>query len=106
MGRQASDINANDSLRLFVQKINKLPTIPVVAHELLSVNNDDHVSVNILEKIVSKDPAIAAKIVGLSNAAFFGYKMTNPTIAGAIQKVGFTNVKNISLGIALMTLFD
>ncbi|MGD0283412.1 MAG: HDOD domain-containing protein [Dissulfurispiraceae bacterium] len=96
----------NDSLRLFVQKINKLPTIPVVARELLSVNNDDHVSVNILEKIVSKDPAIAAKIVGLSNAAFFGYKMTNPTIAGAIQKVGFTNVKNISLGIALMTLFD
>lgn len=106
MGRETSDIHMNDSLRLFVQKVNKLPTIPVVARELLSAMSDDLVSLHILEKIVSRDPAIAAKIVGLSNAAFFGYKMTEPTIVGAIQKIGFTNVKNISLGIALMTIFD
>lgn len=96
----------NDSLRLFVQKITKLPTIPVIARELLSLADDDNVSVDKLEQIVSRDPAIIAKIVGLSNAAFFGYKMTDSTISGAIQKIGFTNVKNISLGIALMTIFD
>ena len=96
----------NDSLRLFVQKVSKLPTIPVVARELLSVTDNGLVSLDKLEKIVSKDPAISAKIVGLSNAAFFGYKMTDTTVAGAIQKIGFTNVKNIALGIALMTIFD
>jgi putative nucleotidyltransferase with HDIG domain len=96
----------NDSLRLFVQKITKLPTIPVIAHELLSLGETDAVSVDKLEEIVSKDPVIAAKIVGLSNAAFFGYKMTDTTISGAIQKIGFTNVKNVALGIALMTIFD
>jgi len=105
MERVTSDINVNASLRLFVQKITKLPTIPVVAHEILNMTKDDLVSVNKLEKIVNKDPAISAKIVGLSNAAFFGYHMPNANVASAIQKIGFTNVKNIALGISLMTIF-
>lgn len=91
---------------MFVQKITKLPTIPVIARELLSLTDADAVSVDKLEQIVSKDPVIAAKIVGLSNSAFFGYKMTDASISGAIQRVGFVNVKNIALGIALMTIFD
>jgi len=96
----------NDSLRLFVQKITKLPTIPVVAHEILSITNNDLATVDKLEKIVSKDPAISAKIVGLSNAAFFGYRMPHATVASAIKKIGFINVKNIALSISLMTIFD
>ncbi len=100
------DKKMNDSLRLFVQKITKLPTIPVVAHEILNVTRNNLISVDTLEKIVCKDPAISAKIVGLSNAAFFGYQMPHATVAGAIQKIGFTNVKNIALGISLMTIFD
>ncbi len=95
----------DDSLRLFVQKITKLPTIPVVAHEILSMPDNDLVPVDILEKIVNKDPAISAKIIGLSNAAFFGYHMPHANVASAIQKIGFTNVKNIALGISLMTIF-
>ncbi len=100
------DKKMNESLRLFVQKITKLPTIPVVAHEILSLTDNDLVSVDKLEKIVSKDPAISAKIVGLSNAAFFGYQMPHASVAGAINKIGFTNAKNIALGISLMTIFD
>ncbi len=105
MDREGSQIKVNDSLRLFVQKITKLPTIPVVAHEIISITNDDLASVDKLEKIVSKDPAISAKIVGLSNAAFFGYQMPHADVASAIQKIGFTNVRNIALGISLMTIF-
>ena len=96
----------NDSLRLFVQKITKLPTLPLVAHEILSIARDDLVSIKNLEAIVSRDPAISGKIVSVSNAAFFGYKTDRTTVANAIQKLGFTNVKNIALGISLMTIFD
>ncbi|HXW69359.1 MAG TPA: HDOD domain-containing protein [Dissulfurispiraceae bacterium] len=88
-----------------MQKITRLPTIPVVAHEILSMPDNDLVSLDTLENIVSKDPAISAKIIGLSNAAFFGYHMPHANVAGAIQKIGFTNVKNIALGISLMTIF-
>jgi len=96
----------NDSLKLFVQKITKLPTLPAIAHEILSMAGDDLISVEKLEAVVSRDPVISAKIVSLSNAAFFGYKINHGTLADAIQKIGFTNVKNIALGISLMTIFD
>ncbi len=96
----------NDSLRLFVQNITKIPTLPLIAHEILGMVEDDLMSVEKLERIVNKDPAISAKIVGFSNAAFFGYKTHHATVANAIQKMGFTNVKNIALGISLMTIFN
>ncbi len=92
------------SLRLHVQKITKLPTIPIVAQEILSLLHDDLVTVDVLEKIIAKDPTISAKILSFANSAFFGAKGAIKTIHDAVIRIGFKNVKNISVGISLMTV--
>ncbi len=48
----------NESLRAFVKSIRNLPTIPVIAHEVLSLLSDELLSVGKLENIIEKDPAI------------------------------------------------
>ncbi|MBI3593110.1 MAG: HDOD domain-containing protein [Nitrospirae bacterium] len=96
----------NDSLRLFVQKIAKLPTLPAIAHEILDLVNDDLTSIDKLEHIIEQDPAISAKILSFASSAFFGYADPNTTVSSAIQKIGFNNVRNIVIGISLMTIFD
>jgi len=95
----------NDSLRLYVQKISKLPTIPFIAQEILNMVDDDLTSINKLENIIEKDPAISAKILSVANSAFFGYQTPSGTIANAIMRIGVSNVKNIAIGISLMTVF-
>lgn len=94
----------NNTLRMLVQKIPRLPTLPAVAEEILGLMGDDSSQVMRLEGIIEKDPAITAKVLGLSNSAFFGIGRPVTNINDAIMRIGFTNVKNIAMGISLMTL--
>jgi putative nucleotidyltransferase with HDIG domain len=94
----------SESLKLYVQKITKLPTIPIIAQEILNLVDNDLISVSKLEKIVENDPAISAKILSVANSAFFGLKEPTSTLSNAIMRVGFSSVRNIALGISLMTV--
>ena len=96
----------NDSLKSYVQQITKLPTVPDIAQQILNLVDDNKLSVSRLESIVEKDPSIAAKILSVANSAFFGLTIPVTTINSAILRVGFNNVKNIALGISLMTVLD
>ncbi|NOZ68039.1 MAG: HDOD domain-containing protein [Deferribacteres bacterium] len=96
----------NDSLKSYVQQITKLPTVPDIARQILSLVDDNKLSVSKLENIVEKDPSIAAKILSVANSAFFGLTIPVTTINSAILRIGFNNVKNIALGISLMTVLD
>jgi putative nucleotidyltransferase with HDIG domain len=96
----------NDSLKTYVQKIDKLPTLPVIAQEILSLVGNNLISVGKIEKVVENDPAISAKILSVANSAFFSLKVRTKTLDSAIMRIGFDNVKNIALGISLMTVLQ
>jgi putative nucleotidyltransferase with HDIG domain len=91
---------------LFVQKISKLPTLPSIAQEILTIINDDMVSVDRLEAIIEKDPTLASRVLGIANSAFFGTGGAVTSVSKAIIRIGFNNVKYVSLGVALMTVLD
>jgi len=96
----------SESLRLYVQKITKLPTLPVIAQEILRLVNNDMITIDKLEKIIENDPAITAKVLSVSNSAYFGMKSSTKSLGNAIMRIGFNNVKNIAIGVSLMTVID
>ncbi|MBI5409899.1 MAG: HDOD domain-containing protein [Nitrospirae bacterium] len=96
----------NESLKLRVRQIEKLPTLPVIAQQILSLVGDDTVSVNKLEKIIENDPAISAKVLSVANSAFFKAVTPAATLGNAIFRIGFNNVKDIALGISVMTVLS
>lgn len=96
----------SEALKDYIKKIDKLPTIPAIAHEILNLVGDDTVSVNKVESVVENDPAISGKILSVANSAFFGSRQAIKTLDNAIMRIGFNNVKNIALGISIMTVFD
>jgi HD-like signal output (HDOD) protein len=96
----------NESLKRYVQKIEKLPTVPLIAQEILNLVGDDLTSVGKIERVVENDPAISAKILSVANSVFFGVKVRTKTLDSAIMRIGFSNVKNIALGISLMTVLQ
>ena len=96
----------NDALKKYVQKIRNLPTLPVIAEEILSLVGDELISVDKLEKVVENDPAISAKILSVANSVFFGLKTPPKTLENAIMRIGFSNVKNIALAISLLTVLE
>jgi putative nucleotidyltransferase with HDIG domain len=94
----------NDSLRLHVEKITKLPTLPAIAQEILALADDDLLSINKLVKIIENDPAISAKILSVANSAYFGVLTQVDTLHSAIMRIGFNSVKNIAIGISVLTV--
>ncbi len=96
----------NESLKLYVQKIKKLPTLPVIAQEILNLVSNNLTSVGRIEKVVENDPAISAKILSVANSVFFGVKTQTKTIDNAIMRIGFNNLKSIAMGISLMTVLQ
>ncbi len=95
----------NDSLKEHVQQITELPTIPIIAQEVLALVNNSSISVEKLETIIQNDPAISAKILSVANSAFFRVKESTRTLSSAISRVGFDNVKNVAIGVSLMSVF-
>ncbi len=96
----------NDYIRPYVQKIKKLPTLPLIAEEILRLVNNDLITVDKLEKIIENDPAITAKVLSVSNSAYFGIKTPTKSLGNAIMRIGFNNVKNVAIGVSLMTVMD
>jgi putative nucleotidyltransferase with HDIG domain len=95
-----------DILKTYVQKIKELPTLPAIAHEILSLTNDPLLSIDDLMNIVELDPAISAKILKVSNSAFFGYPVRTTKLNDAIMRIGVNNVKSIAVGIAVLSFLD
>ncbi len=94
----------NDSLKKHVQKITKLPTLPVIAQDILRLIDAELLSVEKLESIVQNDPAITGKVLSVANSSYFGTSAPTKTLSNAIMRIGFSNVKNIALGVSLMSI--
>jgi putative nucleotidyltransferase with HDIG domain len=96
----------NESLKEMVKNIKNLPTLPAIAQEVLNLLNDNKLSIERLEVIIERDPAISAKILSVANSAFFGFQVSSDALGSAMMRIGFNNVKNIALAISLMTILD
>jgi putative nucleotidyltransferase with HDIG domain len=92
-----------DILKTYVQRIKELPTLPAIAHKILVMANDPLLSIDELMDIVEIDPAISAKILSVSNSAFFGYPLRTTRLNDAIMRIGINNVKSIAVGIAVLS---
>ena len=95
-----------DNFKSNVQKIENLPTLPVIAQEIMNLNSDSLLSIEKLKNIVERDPAISAKILSVANSAFFGCRYLTTDLNNAIMRIGFNNVKSIAIGISVLSFLD
>lgn len=81
-----------------------LPTLPAVALQVLRLVQDQDATIQDLTAVLSRDPALAAKILQMSNSPLFsrgGGAITSLERAAAM--LGFRAVKVIALGFSLQS---
>ena len=62
----------NPELEQIIMNASDLPTIPVVATKVLQLIENETTSAADLAKVVSSDPAVAARVLKISNSSFYG----------------------------------
>lgn len=100
-------LSSEDSteLRLLVQRIKDLPTIPTILMKILSLTADSSANADNLAGIIGVDQTISAKLLRLSNSAFYGCRGKVTSISRAIIVLGFNEVKSLALGMSVFNAF-
>jgi len=95
-----------EALREQVNRILKVSTIPSVVSRIISVTEDSGSNVHDLEKVIEHDQAIASRVVGLSNAVYYGFPRKITSISQAVLVLGFDMVKGLAVSTAVFEGFN
>jgi HD-like signal output (HDOD) protein len=79
-----------------------LPTLPAVALEVLSLCERDDVDLGRLGDAVSRDPAIAAKLMRLANSASLATRAKVSTLTRAVTLLGLNATVSVALSFSLV----
>ncbi len=93
--------------RLDAQKLVELPAASPLLPGLLSAINNDDITIREFAALIRQEPAIAARIIGLSNSAYFGQSVPITSVDDAIFKaLGLQLTKSLALSIAMTGSFS
>lgn len=79
-----------------------LPTLPAIATEIVRVCDNENSDIASLSALISKDPAIATKILSMANTIMFiGRAGPSTTVNQAVSRLGKNSVMTLSLSFSL-----
>jgi putative nucleotidyltransferase with HDIG domain len=87
-----------------IRSIGHLAPMPVTAQRILSVLNDEDVSLAEIAAIVEYDEALVANTLRVANSVFHARSRPVTTIRAAVVRLGSTNLFNLILGRHLRSL--
>ncbi|MEG8945579.1 HDOD domain-containing protein [Rosettibacter firmus] len=95
-------LDIKEKIRKQLSGIGNLPAIPHIVAEVTQLLDDEKTSASDLCKVISKDQALATKILAVANSPLYGLPRRVATIEFAIVIIGFEHIRNILLAISLL----
>jgi len=83
----------------------QIPTLPIIVQKVFSLACSDDTSVPQMVNVISKDQAIANKLLRLANSAYFGFSSKVDSIHRAISLLGFDEVLGLVVGMSVFSAF-
>jgi len=96
----------NQELEQLIMNASDLPTIPVVATKVLQMIEDETTSAEDLSKVVSSDPAVAARVLKISNSSFYGCQRQVQTLPHAIMMLGYNTLRSVVIAAAVKQVYQ
>ena len=87
--------------RRAIQKIELLPSIPVVLQKIIATSSDPNTSAQDLQKIILKDQSITGAILKLANSAYYGYTRGIDDIGSAVVVIGFNTAVSVAISVSV-----
>ena len=94
--------NAEENLKNVSAYISKLPALPVTVSKVLEIANNPETSPVDLNKVISLDPVLMARVLKLINSAYYGVTNHVTSLVRAIIMLGINTVKNLALSTAVL----
>ncbi len=100
-----STASVDERLTRLIGGINSLPTPPIVFTQIQKVLNNPHTSAYDIGGILQEDPAISAKVLKMTNSAYYGLSRTIESVKQAVVIIGLEAIKNLVLSASVLEAF-
>jgi HD-like signal output (HDOD) protein len=81
----------------------QIPTLPVVLNNIMKAVSNELVSASDLADFISKDPAIANKVLRLANSAYYRSSGKVDSIMRAIVVIGFNEIVSLAISMGVFS---
>lgn len=90
------------TLNDLVTRVSELRPLSPVAARIIELNEDQQFSAHELATVISSDQALTAKLLRLSNSAYYGFPRQIGTVRDAVVLLGFRQVRSSTLATCLI----
>ncbi len=81
-----------------------LPTLPIVASKLIMLTGQEDTTLTDIADLISKDMALSAKILKVSNSAFYSFPQQISSINQAVSILGTNAVRSLVLSFSFLSI--
>jgi diguanylate cyclase (GGDEF)-like protein len=85
-----------------LQSCSKLPSVPAVVMQVLNLCRDPDIGTAKLAKVITRDPALAAKMLMVANSAWCGVRRQVTTLDQAVSLLGLNGAMSLALSFTLV----
>jgi HD-like signal output (HDOD) protein len=96
----------NRELEVMIMTASDLPTIPVVATKVMQLIESENATAEELSKVVASDPAVAARVLKISNSSYYGCQRQIQTLSHAIVVLGFGTLKSLIVAASVKQVYQ
>ncbi len=96
----------NEIIEKVLKTIDKMPPLNPTYAKVIEISNRPNVTAPELNKIISLDPVLTAKVLRLINSAYYGLNTKINTLVRAIIMLGVNTVKNLAISTAILSSID
>ena len=99
-------IESNILINKMISTLGELPSSPKIVSTIMQLTSDPNTEITTLEKHLLADPSLAAKLLKLSNSAFYGQKKSVSTLKQAILIIGFHTLRSLVVAASIHSLYS
>ncbi len=93
-----------DTLIQSILESDELPTLPTVASKLITLTSQEDTTLADIGELVSQDISLSAKILKVSNSAFYSFPQQIGSIKQAVSILGMNAVRSLVLSFSFLTM--
>lgn len=86
-----------------IRQIDELPAYSSTILKIMSIANNPKASAVDLIQVISLDPLMTTKVLGLVNSAYFGAREKVVSLKRVVIMLGFNTIKNVAIGSAVVS---
>jgi len=98
-------VTQQEDLSNLIQQTQDLPSFPAAVQRATALANDPKASAADLAKLIEVDPVLTARILRVTNSAFYGLSRQISTAKEAVVVLGFSAVRSLAVAVSTMKMF-